>query len=93
MIAGDDVVLSEPLAGYGVDSLVAVELGSMLALRAGAELSIFDIMQSWSISDVLRGWWEGVGLLVSLFWRGGEEVGGELRRGRWRLVHWLWHWR
>ena len=66
---------------------------SFIPLRAGAELSIFDIMQSWSISNVLRGWWEGVGLLVSLFWRGGEEVGGELRRRRWRLVHWRWRWR
>ena len=35
---------------YGVDSLSAVELRNVLALRAGAEISIFDIMQSASIT-------------------------------------------
>ena len=35
---------------YGVDSLSAVELRNVLALRAGAEISIFDIMQSASVT-------------------------------------------
>lgn len=50
MIAEDDITPSKPLAEFGVDSLVAVEMRNMLALKAGAELSIFDIMQSRSIS-------------------------------------------
>lgn len=50
MMAEDDVVPSKSPADFGVDSLVAVELRNMLALKAGAELSIFDIMQSPSIS-------------------------------------------
>ncbi|KAK3352846.1 hypothetical protein B0T25DRAFT_580684 [Lasiosphaeria hispida] len=50
MIAEDEVVSSKSPADYGVDSLVAVELRNMLALKAGAELSIFDIMQSASIT-------------------------------------------
>jgi len=50
MIAEDDVMASKSPADYGVDSLVAVELRNMLALKAGAELSIFDIMQSVSLT-------------------------------------------
>lgn len=50
MILESDVDPSKSLASYGVDSLVAVELRNMLALRAGAEVSIFDIMQSGSIT-------------------------------------------
>ena len=50
MIAADEVTPSKALSDYGVDSLVAVELRNMLALRAGAEISIFDIMQSASIT-------------------------------------------
>jgi len=50
MIAEDEVVPSKSPADFGVDSLVAVELRNMLALRAGAELSIFDIMQSPSLT-------------------------------------------
>ncbi|KAK5652872.1 hypothetical protein OQA88_9538 [Cercophora sp. LCS_1] len=50
MIAEDEVVPSKSLAEFGVDSLVAVELRNMLALKAGAELSIFDIMQSVSLT-------------------------------------------
>ncbi|OBT54633.1 Type I Iterative Polyketide synthase (PKS) [Pseudogymnoascus sp. 24MN13] len=50
MILESDVDPSKSLASYGVDSLVAVELRNMLALRAGAEVSIFDIMQSSSIT-------------------------------------------
>lgn len=40
----------EPLTRYGVDSLVVVEIRNMLALEAGAEMSVFDMMQSASIS-------------------------------------------
>ena len=50
MIAEAEVSPSMALSDYGVDSLVAVELRNMLALRAGSETSIFDIMQSTSIT-------------------------------------------
>ena len=50
MIPESEIVASKPLSAYGVDSLVAVELRNMLALRARAEVSIFDIMQSASIT-------------------------------------------
>lgn len=50
MLAEAEVSPSMSLSDYGVDSLVAVELRNMLALRAGSETSIFDIMQSTSIS-------------------------------------------
>lgn len=52
MIAEAEIAPSNALSEYGVDSLVAVELRNMLALRAGAEVSIFDIMQSTSITAV-----------------------------------------
>jgi hypothetical protein len=47
-------VASRSLADFGVDSLVAVELRNMLALKAGAELSIFEIMQSPSVEALAR---------------------------------------
>lgn len=50
MIAEDEVVATKSPAEFGVDSLVAVELRNMLAMKAGAELSIFDIMQSTSLT-------------------------------------------
>lgn len=50
MLAEAEISPSMSLSDYGVDSLVAVELRNMLALRAGSETSIFDIMQSTSIS-------------------------------------------
>ncbi|KAI9879283.1 MAG: hypothetical protein M1830_009013 [Pleopsidium flavum] len=50
MVAEEEVTPSKALSDYGVDSLVAVELRNMLALRAGSEISIFDIMQSRSIT-------------------------------------------
>ena len=52
MIAEAEIAPSNALSEYGVDSLVAVELRNMLALKAGAEVSIFDIMQSTSITAV-----------------------------------------
>jgi acyl carrier protein len=50
MIAEAEVDNAKSLAAYGVDSLVAVEMRNMLALRIGAEVSIFDIMQSPSLA-------------------------------------------
>lgn len=52
MLAEAEVSPSLGLSDYGVDSLVAVELRNMLALRAGSETSIFDIMQSTSITSL-----------------------------------------
>jgi len=54
MIGEDEVMPSKSLAEYGVDSLVAVELRNMFALKAGAELSIFDILQSPSVSALAQ---------------------------------------
>ncbi|KAI0973114.1 hypothetical protein F4678DRAFT_478324 [Xylaria arbuscula] len=45
-----DIDLAKAPASYGVDSLVAVELRNMLALQAGAEVSIFTIMQSLTLA-------------------------------------------
>lgn len=50
MIPKEEVLDSKPMADFGVDSLVAVELRNMLAVQAGAEISIFDIMQSSSLA-------------------------------------------
>jgi acyl carrier protein len=47
-----DIDLSNRPAQYGVDSLVAVELRNMLVQQAGAEISIFGIMQSASLADL-----------------------------------------
>ncbi|KIM94092.1 hypothetical protein OIDMADRAFT_207730 [Oidiodendron maius Zn] len=52
MIEESEVQPSKPLSSFGVDSLVAVELRNMLALQASAEVSIFDIMQSSSITSL-----------------------------------------
>jgi acyl carrier protein len=49
MIAEDEVSPAKAPTDFGIDSLVAVELRNMFALRAGAEMSIFDIMQSPSL--------------------------------------------
>lgn len=50
MLSADEIDLTQPPAQYGIDSLVAVELRNMLVLQAGAELSIFNIMQSVSLA-------------------------------------------
>lgn len=52
LMAEEDVDPSKPPTAYGVDSLSAVELRNMLSLKAGAEVSIFKIMQSASITDL-----------------------------------------
>lgn len=50
MISEEETTASKALSDYGVDLLVVVELRNMLALRAGVEISIFDIMQSPSLT-------------------------------------------
>ncbi|MCJ1394622.1 hypothetical protein MMC18_007502 [Xylographa bjoerkii] len=50
MIPVSDIDLTKPPAQYGVDSLVAVELRNMLTLQAGADVSIFSILQSVSFT-------------------------------------------
>ncbi|GME49746.1 ketoacyl-synt-domain-containing protein [Neofusicoccum parvum] len=50
MIPEDEVFANKPMAEFGVDSLTAVELRNSLALKASAEISIFDIMQSPSLT-------------------------------------------
>lgn len=50
MVEEAEVAPSNALSVYGLDSLAAVELRNMLNLRAGAVISIFDIMQSASIT-------------------------------------------
>lgn len=50
MIPAEEVIPAKSMAAFGVDSLVAVELRNMLALKAGSEVSIFDIMQSPSLA-------------------------------------------
>ena len=52
MMQASEIQISQRLSEFGVDSLVAVELRNMLALRAGSDVSIFDIMQSSSIAKL-----------------------------------------
>ena len=49
MLPKSDIDKSQPLAKYGVDSLVAVELRNWLVARARVDLSIFEILQSASL--------------------------------------------
>ncbi|KAF7155819.1 hypothetical protein CNMCM5623_008699 [Aspergillus felis] len=49
LVPVEDIDLSESPSQQGVDSLVAVEVRNMLFSQAGAELSIFNIMQSPSL--------------------------------------------
>ncbi|GIJ86782.1 polyketide synthase [Aspergillus pseudoviridinutans] len=50
LVPVEDIDLSESPSQQGVDSLVAVEVRNMLFSQAGAELSIFNIMQSPSLA-------------------------------------------
>ncbi|KAJ5154650.1 uncharacterized protein N7500_010089 [Penicillium coprophilum] len=50
MIPESDINIKLPLAEYGVDSLVAVELRSWLVQSAKADISIFDLTTSQSLS-------------------------------------------
>ena len=50
MVPIEDIDLAKNPGHYGVDSLVAVDLRNMLAHNAGADVSIFDILQSPSLT-------------------------------------------
>jgi hypothetical protein len=50
MLPANEIDLIQPSALYGVDSLIAVEIRNILVLQAGAEVSIFTIMQSVSLT-------------------------------------------
>jgi hypothetical protein len=50
MLPVDDIDLTNKPAHFGIDSLVSVELRNMLLQHAGAEVSIFGIMQSPSLA-------------------------------------------
>lgn len=50
-ILASDIDTSLPMSQYGVDSLVAVELRNWLGSAAKAKVSIFDIVQSPSLTD------------------------------------------
>lgn len=50
MLDETEIDLKRSVSDSGVDSLVAVELRNLLALRAGAKVSIFDIMSSASLN-------------------------------------------
>lgn len=52
MLPASEIDLTQPPAEYGIDSLVAVELRNMMVLQAGAEVSIFNIMQSTSLAEL-----------------------------------------
>ena len=52
LVAPEEIDLSESPSARGVDSLVAVEVLNMLFSRAAAELSIFNIMQSPSLTSL-----------------------------------------
>lgn len=52
MIPEDEFDRSQPLARYGVDSLVAVELRNWLVSHVQAEMSIFDVLQSTSLAGL-----------------------------------------
>ncbi|KAL1642568.1 Type I Iterative PKS [Diplodia intermedia] len=54
MMPEDEVAPNKPMAEFGVDSLTAVELRNTLALKAAAEISIFDIMQSPSLTALAK---------------------------------------
>lgn len=46
------VVPTASLAAYGVDSLVAVELRNWIVSQVGADISIFELMQSPSLGEL-----------------------------------------
>lgn len=54
MLSEGDIVPNKGPADYGVDSLVAVEIRNMLAIQAGADISIFHIMQSPSLRALAK---------------------------------------
>ena len=52
LVPVEEVDLSQSPSQQGVDSLVAVEVRKMLFNQAGAELSIFNVVQSASLSQL-----------------------------------------
>lgn len=50
LISAADIEASQPLSKYGVDSLVAVELRNWLAAQSGSSVTIFDVLQSATIT-------------------------------------------
>lgn len=54
MIPEAEIDQTLPMARFGVDSLVAVELRNWLAAQAQAETSIFDVMQASSLAALAR---------------------------------------
>lgn len=51
-IQAEDIDLSRPMDSYGVDSLVAVEVRNWLLREMGADVAIFDILGTASLSDI-----------------------------------------
>nr|UPW35101.1 tetraketide synthase [Didymella macrostoma] len=50
LIAAESIIASKSLSEYGVDSLVAVELRNWLAAQLSSDVSVFDVMQSQSLT-------------------------------------------
>ena len=50
-VSAQDMDLTTPMSGHGVDSLVAVELRNWLSAAAKARVSIFEILQSSSLME------------------------------------------
>ncbi len=75
MIPVAEIDPSLPTSTYGVDSLVAVELRNWLFAKAGAEMSIFDMLQSKSLVVLAE---KVVARSRFVTGDGGGEVGGGL---------------
>lgn len=50
LIAEESIIASRSLTEYGVDSLVAVELRNWLATQLSSDVSVFDVMQTQSLT-------------------------------------------
>ena len=50
MIPAEDIDPAQPVSSFGVDSLVAVELRNWLLSQSKAEVSVFDVVQSKSLT-------------------------------------------
>jgi NAD(P)-dependent dehydrogenase (short-subunit alcohol dehydrogenase family) len=50
LIAEESIIASKSLSEYGVDSLVAVELRNWLAAQLSSDISVFDVMQTQSLT-------------------------------------------
>nr|POE87425.1 highly reducing polyketide synthase dhc3 [Quercus suber] len=54
MISLDDVDMTKPISTYGVDSLLAVEVRNWLAREMRSDLSVFDLLSSIPMSQLVR---------------------------------------